>query len=332
MLSGRLAEINQGRHKPELMATFERFAIDRWEPNILPTLRFSTARNYRHLIRRHLLPFFGEVPLPEIGPAEVQMFIAEKAKKLAPKSVLSLRNLLSKIFGTAQTWGYLRSNPAKGVQVPALVSVRDRLTLTPEQVRALLDQLAEPYRTMVLVAVLSGLRRGEIFGLRWKYVDLAGKCILVSESMYEGRSAAPKTRASRRKAFVDEVVIEALIRLRPEHFQPDDLVFSTERGTPLNPNNVRNRVLVPACRAAGVPQVGWHNFRYTYSTWAEPTGESIKALQTQLGHTDSRLTLSVYTQPMPEAQRQLAAKIARVLLPVAPKFSPEDGESGEVIH
>jgi len=78
--------------------------------------------------------------------------------------------------------------------------------------------------------------------------------------------------------------------------------------------------------------VGWHNFRYTYSTWADPSGDSIKALQNQLGHTDSLLTLSVYTQPIPEAQRQLANKIARVLLPVAPKFSPEEAEGSGVIQ
>jgi integrase len=88
----------------------------------------------------------------------------------------------------------------------------------------------------------------------------------------------------------------------------------------MNPNNMLNRVLHPACKMAGVPRVRWHNFRYTYSTWANPTGESIKALQSQLGHTDSRLTLSVYAQPMPEAQKKLADKIARVLLPDAPKF------------
>ena len=112
------AAINQGHHKPELMATFEQFVIERWEPNLLPTLRFSTSRNYRHLIRRHLLPFFSRIPLAEIGPADVQMFVADRSKKLAPKSVLSLRNLLSKIFGTAQKWGYLQANPATGRKCP----------------------------------------------------------------------------------------------------------------------------------------------------------------------------------------------------------------------
>ena len=332
LLSERLGAINQGRHKPELMAEFQRFVLERWEPNIYPTLRYSTVRNYRYLVRRHLLKFFGRMKLPEIGAVDVQMLLAEKSKHFAPKTVLSLRNLLSKVFGTAQRWGYLQTNPAKGTQVPALMDTRERLTLTPQQVGALLSELGEPNRTMVLLAVLSGLRRGEIFGLRWKYVDFADGSILVAESSYEGHSSPPKTRASRRKVFVDGVVLEALARLRPRNTQPDDLVFHTERGTPLNPNNVRNRVLHPACERAGIPRVGWHNFRYTYSTWAEPTGESIKALQAQLGHTDSRLTLSVYTQPMPKAQRQLASKIARVLLPFGPKSGLDNDRSEELIH
>jgi len=320
LLSERLADINQGRHKPELMIQFERFVLERWEPNIYPTLRYSTVKNYRYLIRRHLLPFFGQLRLPQIGPLDVQMFLSEKAKRFASKTVLSLRNLLSKIFGTAKQWEFIPTNPASGAQVPSLADTRERVTLTPEQVRALLGELKEPYRTMVLLAVLSGLRRGEIFGLRWKYVDFVDGSITVAESNYEGRQAPPKTRASKRRVYVDDAVLEALARLRPTHSQPDDFVFHTERGTPMSPHNISRRELRPACERAGIPVVGWHNFRYTYSTWADPSRESIKALQSQLGHTDSRLTLSVYTQPIPDAQRELASKIARVLLPSAPKL------------
>lgn len=331
-LSERLGAINQGRHKPELLSKFQNFVVERFEPAILPTLRFSTSRNYRHMIRKHLLPFFGDHRLPDIGPADVQIYLAEKSKHYSPKTVLSLRNLLSKIFGTAQTWGYLQANPAKGAQVPTLIATRERFTLTPEQVRALLGVLKQPYRTMVLLAVLSGLRRGEIFGLKWRCIDWSERSILVSEASYEGHTAAPKTKASRRLVFVDEAVLESLRSLRPAMCRPEDLVFCTDRGTPLNPNNVLNRVLHPTCKSAGLPHVSWHNFRYTYSTWANPTGESIKALQAQLGHTDSRLTLSVYTQPMPEAQKKMAGKIARVLLPAAPKLEEIKQNEGELIQ
>jgi integrase len=331
-LNDRLSAINQGRHRPELMANFEHYVLVRWEPVMYPLLRFSTSRNYKHLVRRHLLPFFGKMRLPEIGTADVQMLLAQKSKEYSPKTVLSLRNLLSTIFGTAQKWGYLQVNPAQGTQVPALVVTRERITLNAEQVRALLDHLIEPYKTMVLLAVLSGLRRGEIFGLRWKYVDSANGSVRVAESNYEGKSAAPKTQASRRIVFVHRTVLDALESIRPANHQPDDFVFHSDRGTPLNPNNVLNRVVHPACKEAGIPRVSWHNFRYTYSTWANPTGESIKALQSQLGHTNSRMTLDVYTQPIPRAQKKLAGKIARVLLPVAPKKKEPDQTEGVLLN
>jgi integrase len=133
------------------------------------------------------------------------------------------------------------------------------------------------------------------------------------------RSAAPKTKASRRKVFIDEVVFESLAQLQPVHFQPDDFVFHTERGTSMNPHNALSRGIHPACKRAGIPPVSWHVFRYTFSKWAAATGESIKAVQAQLGHNDPKMTLSVYTRPMPEAQRQVGSKVAGVLLPVAPK-------------
>jgi len=94
-------------------------------------------------------------------------------------------------FRTTQSWGYLQANRAQGTQVPAMVITRERLTLKPEQVRALLAKLVEPYRTMVLLAVLSGLRRGEIFGLKWKCIDWTDGLILVSEASYEGHAAPP---------------------------------------------------------------------------------------------------------------------------------------------
>lgn len=325
LLSGCLAAINQGTHKPEIMIPFGKFVLERWEPNLLPTLRFSTARKYRHLIRAYLLKALGGLKLTEIGTADVQALLARHSKRLAPHTVLTIRNALSKILSTAVAWGYVQKNAAKGAQSPALINSRDRRTLTGEQACRLLSALSEPYRTMVLLALLSGLRRAEIFGLKWRYVDFQENSIIVAETCYEGRMSAPKTRASKRKVFLDQLVMDALLKLWPTHVDPESLVFSTGGGTPLKPANVRNRMLIPACKKLGLPSIGWHTFRYTYATWAEPTGESIKALQSQLGHTDSKLTLSVYTQPMPEAQRQIARKTAGVLLPLAPKF----GGSGE---
>lgn len=130
-LSERLAEINQGRHKQEVMLSFERFALERFEPNIYPTLRVSTANGYRWTIRRYLLPQLGRLALPQIGAADVQVLISSLSKRIAPRTVLSVRNRLRKMFGVAKSWGYIVSNPADEVQLPALCDVREKIVLTP---------------------------------------------------------------------------------------------------------------------------------------------------------------------------------------------------------
>jgi len=331
-LSEFLAAINQGTHKPEVMITFERFVLERFEPNILPTLRFSTGRLYRHLSRRHLIPFLGKCGCLRLVQRTCKCFLTGVSRRVSSRTVLSLRNRLSKIFATAVLWGYIQKNPVKGVQVPALTDVKKRNTLTPQQFWALSKELSEPYRTMVLLAVLSGMRCGEIFGLRWRYVDFEDEVVVVAETVYQGHSSQPKTRASNRKVFVGPLVMQALARLKPLASTPDDFVFPSDTGTPLSPNNVRNRVVIAACKRAGIPTVGWHMFRYTYSTWANPSGESIKALQNQLGHVDSKITLGVYVQPIPEAQRQIAAKVQGVLLPIAPNVTTPGNGSERVIQ
>ena len=293
-LSECLAAINQGTHKPEVIVTFERFVLERFEPNILPTLRFSTARLYRHLTRRHLVPFFGKMRMSEVGAADVQMFLTGVSKRVAPRTVLSLRNRLSKIFTVAVLWGYVQKNPVKGVQVPALADVKKRQTLTPEQFWALYKELGESYQTMVLLAVLSGMRCGEIFGLRWRYVDFEEGLVVVAETVYQGRSSTPKTRASNRKVFVGSMVMDALARLRPHGSAPDDFVFPSSDQTPLSPNNVRNRVLIPACKrrrdsAGRVAQLPLHLLHLGESQRREYQGPAESARPCGLAHYAGRL-------------------------------------------
>jgi len=228
-----------------------------------------------------------------------------------------MRNLLSRVLRTAQEWGYIEANPALSVRLPEMKH-KEASFLSVEQVRLLLAELQEPERTMVLLAVLTGLRRGELFALRWKHLDLEGRVLRVREAVYEGHFGTPKTRSSVREIPLGGDALNALRKL--PNGNPEDLVFPSRKGTAIDPNNLVKRVLRPACDRAGIPRVAWKAFRHTHATLLSDAGESIKLAQAQLGHSDLGTTLQVYTHRIPESQRRAVDNLERVLFPSVPKF------------
>src|SRR5262249_7499898 len=155
--------------------------------------------NYRTTLNNHLLPAFGDRKLCEIGTLEIQQFILQKSEnKLGWESVARFRNLLSRIFAVAKKWDLHRGdNPATGVELPEKQTVREKHVLTPAQVQHLLTVLEEPFRTMVLLGIETGLRVGEILGLRRSDVDLDRKVLTVAQAVYRGTVGSPKTKGSK---------------------------------------------------------------------------------------------------------------------------------------
>ena len=210
---------------------------------------------------------------------------------------------LGKVLQAAVEWGYLEQNQARGIRLGDREPKNERLYLLPPDVLRLLSSLSEPGHTLVLVAVLTGLRIGELLALRWKHVDLLRGMILVRETVADGRFSTPKTRSSRRDVPVSLPLREALAAHRERCCQtePDDLVFSTRKRTPLNPKNLLRRVLRPACVELKLPPISWHSFRHTHATLLGEVGESLRTAQAILGHSDLETTLHVYTHAIPES-------------------------------
>jgi integrase len=209
-----------------------------------------------------------------------------------------------------------------GVRIPSQIVQRERTALTPEQVRKLVAELPEPCKSMVLIAVLTGLRRGELFALRWGVVDFERKLISVRESVYEGQFSSPKTRSSVRKIPMGEALEEIFLRLRRKDNVASALVFASEKGTPLRPENVLKRVIHPACERLGLPKVGWHDLRHTSATLLHEH-EPLRVAQAILGHSDLQTTLG-YTHVLPGWQREAMKRLEReILFPNVPKSENE---------
>jgi len=312
-----LRPLNLGKLTPFATILFQAFIEKHFIPNAFPTLKTSTRRRYQSTIKNHLLPAFGNLRLCDLQRVEIQAFVLRKMEKgLSWETADLLRNLLSKIYRCAKKWGFFAGdNPASEIDLPHKKPVREKCVLMPAQIPKLLAVMKEPYRTMALVGILTGLRVGEILGLRWSDIDFDTAQLRVNQRYYRGEMDSPKTRASQRTLPLPPECIEALRRLQtatqPE--QKDALVFCTRKGTPYSDTNILHRQLKPAGQKIDAPWLSWHTFRRTHATLLQLAGGSLKDAQAQLGHSRLSTTLEIYTIPIPEHQREAVAKLSQLV-------------------
>jgi integrase len=196
----------------------------------------------------------------------------------------------------------------------------------------LLGVLTEPCRTVVSIAVLAGLRIGEILALRWKRVDLLRGTIAIAETYSDREFGSPKTKSSRRVIPISLTLRSILesCRASSKKSGPEELVFQTPTGTPLDAHNLYNRELAPACDWIKQPRISWHSFRHSHATLLSETGESLKTAQALLGHSDLETTLAVYTHVVPDSQKRAVERVAGVLFSDVLNSASEEIPGGRV--
>lgn len=169
----------------------------------LGRLKESTLVGYRVNLRHHIGPFFGQMRIDEIALPHVREFVKTLlAKRLSPATVLKAVALVKEMFKHAVQWGYLDANPAQYIERPR-VEIEEMQILTPPEIRRLLEAAEQPLQTLLLCAVLTGMRRGELLGLKWEDVAMDDNRIHVRRSLWKGKLTTPKSRRSRRRYGAD---------------------------------------------------------------------------------------------------------------------------------
>jgi len=309
-----------GNHVPQRSrVTFGTVARE-WQAHVLPIYKSSTQKNHQHIMTKHLLPRFGDAPLSNVTRQEIQVYVSHLMKAgYAPKTIDHIHDVLSAVLRTAVKWGHLHDNPARGVDLPTLRTVRSKWALTTDQAADLLTGLPLLPRTMAGLAILSGLRRGELFALRWQDLDETSRTLTVREAVYEGTFDTPKTAAGLRQIPLAESALALLATwkaARATHVAPDKLVFATRSGKPIAPNNVLRRWVFPACEAQQLPHATWLTFRRTYSTWSHDEGVPGKVIAQLMGHAKVDTTLNVYTQVLDASVRSAADRVGAELFTI----------------
>src|SRR5439155_3983677 len=193
--------------------------------------------------------------------------------------------------------------------------VRPRWALTVQQAAALIQRLSLKPRTMVSLTLTTGLRRGELFALRWKRLNESDGTLHVTEAVYRGRFDEPKTANGVRTVPLAKPVMALLAQWKQKSRKtgPEDLIFGTRKGRPEHPSNVLRRHIFPACTALKLPRATWLTFRRTFSTWSHHRGVPPKTVAELMGHANVR-TQFIYVQGVDAEKRRAAELLAGELV------------------
>jgi integrase len=281
-----------GTYQPPKPVTFSEF-VDQWLGTL--TVRPSSVRDYNNTCR-HLKDYFGDRRLSAITTEDVEAFVAHFDATHAPNTTRKALTRLRQVFGRAIAWRYVSYDPTREVSnVPKSRKVRQIHVLSPDQVADLLSAVPDYWRPLLLTAVSTGLRRGELFGLTWPDILWAERKIVVRSQLQDGLLVTPKSEAARRRIDVGPALLQALAAHKTVCPRSDlDLVFPAPSGVPVHTSDWNRDVFRPAAEAALLPDLVLHDLRHTYASALIHQGQSVKYVQTVMGHASGQLTLDVY--------------------------------------
>lgn len=279
---------------PAPVPLYADFAREWLETYVRTNNKPSEQRTKNYRMRRHLVPFFGKMTLAAIGDIDIERYKSVKTQSgLAPKSVNNHLAILSKSLNSARDWGLLERTPRiKFLRVPP-----QRFDfLTPEESRALLDaaRTESAWHDMILCALRTGLRVGELLGLEWRDVDMTRRQLIISRSVVDGHVGSPKNNRVRMVPLSLDLAAALSARGRSRVS-----VFDTAEGRPVT-YKTAHAALKRICKKAGLRRVGWHTLRHTFASQLAAAAVPMRAVQDLLGHSTLQMTMR-YSHLAPSA-------------------------------
>ena len=323
-----IAELNGGGYAEPTKTTLAQF-IDRWLDHVKTQVSPRSHERYTEIARKNIVPLIGTVTLSKLRPEMISRAYAKALTSgrrdgkggLAPRSVHHIHRILKQALGQAVKWQVLSRNPADAVEPPK-VERQAMQTYDLPQTATLIEAM-RPTRMFIptILAVLCGLRRGEIAAVRWRSVDLAGGNIAVVESAEQTAKAVrykePKSGKARNvrlsATVLEELKIwrvrqaEELLKLR---MRPDGNTFVVTQidGSPLQPRSITHE-WVRLVAAKKLPRIRFHDLRHAHATHLLGSGVHPKIASERLGHSKVGITLDLYSHVMPGMQEDAVNRV-----------------------
>ena len=283
--------------------------LDKWLEDMADTLRPNTLRNYRSYIENHVRPSLGDKQLTRITPKDVQRFYEKLNDTLASGTVRRIHTTLHGALKAAQQAHLIASNPTEQIIAPKF-SYRVKQILTDEQLDVFMKVIAEDeiWCDFFYTELTTGLRRGEICGLKWEDFDETNGTLKICRTVYRedggGLTAGDtKTNAGTRKIVLPSSTAALLSKRKASALTEWIFPNPLKPEQPTNPGSAYRRLKV-LLKRAGLPNIRFHDLRHTFATHALASGVDVKTLSGILGHTRAAFTLDTYTHTTGDMQKR----------------------------
>jgi integrase len=335
-----VASVAHGTYVPRTGLTVGEYLTDQWLPSRTGKVKPSTLATDGYLVDAYVLPALGRLELAKLDTATLDAFYAQLLRTgrrgvtgaagspLSAKSVRNVSGLVHKAMRDAARWGLVAHNPAAEAEPPAPVH-REMRHWTPEQLRVFVGHLTGDrlYAVWLLLAT-TGMRRGEVLGLRWSDVELDGARVSIASTRVAAGAkvvtGSPKTARGRRTISLDATTVSALRefrRLRMAEtlslglgWDADGLVAAHPDGTAIYPKTF-TRTFNRHVAAARLPAIRLHDLRHTYATAALQVARvPVKVVSQRIGHANVSVTLNTYAHVLPGEDEAAADLTASVIL------------------
>ena len=305
--------------------TFAQYALEVWLPS--RHLEVSTRAGYASYLRNHFVPYFGPMQLGKISPSGVQGWVSIAAESgLSPRSIAKYHTMLHSVFARAVRDRLIAFNPCAETELPKIVLKKTRI-LTAAEFELLLAQIPDRFHVLVLTAIETGLRWGELAALRPRHIDFLRRTITVQETIVEvSRKDSPTGQRMIVKPYpkddeprtlrVSPALLESIsARIAALNLGRDDLLFPSSEhagGAPLSRATFNTRYWRPAVARAGIDfPVRMHDLRHAHASWLLAGGADLAAVMERMGHAQI-MTTQKYLHTLPDADDKALAAFQTV--------------------
>jgi integrase len=316
-------ELQTGSYVEPAQTTVEEFLLDFVNNALKNEVAPNTYEQRLAYVENHIAPRIGKIKLTDLKPAHIQKFYNELREQFTPGHVQNIGNLLTKALKQAERWDLIKRNPAALVKKPATSRKNTKMKVwTVEEQKKFLDYVkseSDFYYMLFLLALTSGMRKGEILGLQWDDVDTKQGIVSVKRTaVWAQRNLylkdMPKTESSIRSIQIPEQTSKALKRWQlacPAN--PLNLVFPSPKTNGILYPNSLDKAFQKSVRNAGVPMISFHGLRHTFATTLLANNVNPKVVQEMLGHATIKTTMDTYSHVLPNMQRSAAEQLGAVL-------------------